>query len=421
MPNYNIAPWPAQANSYDGISNIALNGWAEQYPLSLYQVSLATPTISATAGGDGNVLLTITNGNSSYRYLVYIDGVGVGFFKSIDNQIVISNLPFTVPHTIRIRSTYATYSGNTLTTAGLSQLSNSVTVTPQFQFAARVPLNLRQPYNGGVGQYDQPPYDYIDIIRLPSLLYSTSDWEHTNNTYTDQEAPGAYAIPLSPSFKISIYTAQIRLRARLVNGAKDETYFGAVDYSYKDVDVTVDDPFLDLYGADGHDIGYYYFQKLIELGLYQANISSNISSAIGWRLAKEYMLSKPYLGNKIKNIIKNNFNIIMKSREAMLQFRDITNFNPKLTKDFQDFTITYQGPIWINPKIISTSGTPDEVTIPANALLYNLKNSKNRILKSGNSPAAILLSNPQDCSHYSFSAIAAPLSPDDYYGNAPAS
>jgi hypothetical protein len=111
----------------------------------------------------------------------------------------------------------------------------------------------------------------------------------------------------------------------------------------------------------------------------------------------------------------------MKSRDAMLQFRSIISFNPKLTNDFQDFTITYQGPIWTNPKIISTSGTPNEVTIPANAALYNLKNSKNRILKSGNSNAAILLSNPQDCSHFSFSTTSSPLSADDYYGNAPAS
>lgn len=415
MPN--SVGYPARENSYVGISNIAKQGLQYQLPLISYSQSLPSITISASAQTNGSVLLVISGGSATYRYLVYVNFQPIGYYTATAGQITLSSLTPSVPQTIQVAAVFATYSANILATATRSALSNAVSVTPLYQYAERQPLNLREAYNGAIGQYNQPPYDYIDVIRQPSLLYNTSSWESTN-TYEDYDGPGSYAIPFSPPLKISIYTAKIKLKARLVNGSLDGTFFGAVDYVFQDADITVDDPFKALYGADGHDIAYYYYQKITQLGLYQATMSANLAGGIAWRITKEYMFSKPYLANAIKNAIKNNFSLVMKSRDAMFQFRDIINFSNKLTNDFQDFIITYQGITWVNPKIVSTNGTPDEQPGPLPDSIYNLKTSKNRILKSGNSAAAILLSNPQDCAHYSFSTSSSPLSADDWFGSA---
>lgn len=416
----NIVGFAGTQDAYDGISNVAKYGLTYQLPINAFTESLSSITITASAQTNGGVLLSISNGNDIYRYLVYIDGQPIGFYQASAGQITLSSLKPGISQEIRVIATYASYSGNSLDTATKSPISNSVSVTPLYQYAERQPLNLRQAYDGGVSPYNQPPYDYIDVIRQPSLSYSTSFWESANS-YEDYDGPGSYVIPFTPALKISIYTATIKLKARLVNGSLDGTFFGAVDYIFQDANISIDDPFKALYGADGHDIAYYYYQKMTQLGLYQATLDANLAGAIAWRITKEYMFSKPYLGNIIRNSIKNNFNLILNSRDAMFQFRDIISFNNKLTNDFRDFTITYQGIIWVNPKIASTNTTPDQQPVPLPNSIYNLKNSKNRILKSGNSAAAILLSNPQDCAHYSFSTSASPLSADDWYGSAPTS
>jgi hypothetical protein len=416
MPN--SVGYPAKQDSYAGISNIAKLGLQYQLPFSRFTQSISPITISATAQTNGAVLLVISGGSDTYRYLVYVNSQPIGYYTASAGQITLSSLTPSVPQTIQVVATYATYVSNNLSSATRSPFSNTVSVTPLYQYAERDALKLIQAYDGGIGQYNQPPYDYIDVIRQPSLLYNTSFWESTN-TYEDYDGPGSYAIPFSPPLKISIYTAKIKLKARLVNGSLDGTFFGAVDYVFQDADITVDNPFKALYGAEGHDIAYYYYQKITQLGLYQATMSANLAAGIAWRITKEYMFSKPYLATAIKNAIKNNFSLVMKSRDAMFQFRDIINFNYRLTNDFQDFIITYEGITWVNPKIVSTNGTPDEQPGPLPNSIYDLKTSKNRILKSGNSAAAILLSNPQDCAHYSFSTSSAPLSADDWFGSAP--
>ena len=284
-----------------------------------------------------------------------------------------------------------------------------MTFTPTWEKLARSAINM-----------NVNSYDFVDITRMPSSLYKTSSFLASSTYKEISDASTVYnPIPFDVSLAVSFFRANVKLRVRKVAGGTDGTFFGNVDSVFKDVEIILDEPFAGaLYTANQERVNTVYNAKKTALGYNNLDMNGDLVNAIEYKLKREYTLAKPYLQKRIEQEIKNDFSVIFKSRDVNLQFRDLINWDPRLTYDFQDFEIIYDGGIFMDCKIISTSSTQVNV---ANKPLYTLKSSKNRNLKTGSSVTSILLSNPQECAHFGFSVMTALTNSADFYGTAPTS
>jgi hypothetical protein len=414
----NKAGWPLTVNAYNGL-NPATNGRIWTVPPVNFGLSggLNKPQISTSIGTNGTIILGIDNYQTGVLYTVYVNGQPQGYYNPAEDiygkYIELGNFIIGKEYSIYVIATIVTYytSGpllGTILSADKSEQSDTILFTPTWDKLPRSAINM-----------NVNSYDFVNITRASSSLYSTSSFI-ASSTYKEISDPTTVynPIPFDVALSVSFFRATVKLRVRRSISATDGTFLGSVDFVFKDAEVTLDDPFAGaLYTVDQTRVDAAYNAKRTALGYNNLDMSGDLVNAIEYKLKREYTLAKPFLIKKIEQTIKNDFSVAFKSRDVNLQFRDLINWDPRLGPDFQDFEIIYDGGIFMNCKIISTSST--EVNV-ANKPLYSLKSSKNRILKTGSSVTSILLSNPQECAHFGFSVMTALTNDADFNGTAPA-
>lgn len=412
-----VAGWPRTKNGY-GTTNPATNGRIYAYPTDLFNTTLEKPSIGVDLSSNGNIIVSINNIQANAFYVVYFNGQPQGsYVPSLDQYgyyLEIGNFVMDVEYSIYVEATYVSYyeSGplmGSILSADKSERSATILFTPTWSKLPTSPIDMNLNY----------AYDFVDITRVPSSLYNTSSFLASSTYKEIFDGNTVYnPIPFQTSLAVSFYSAKVKLRARRIDGSNDLGFGGSIDFVFKDAEVTLDDPFSgSLYTSSQLTIDQVYNAKVAGLGYTNRNMSGDLANAIQYKLKREYTLAKQSLIKKIEQSIKSDFSVIFKSRDANFQFRDLINWDPRLTRDFQDFIIKYDGGIYMNCKMISTSSTQVNV---ANKPLYSLKSSKNRILKTGSSVTSIMLSNPQECAHFGFNVMNALANSADFYGSAPA-
>jgi hypothetical protein len=414
----NVAAWPRTVGGYAGL-NPATNGRIFSIPPDTSNIiyDLEKPQIDATITSNGTIIVGIYNFEPGARYQAFVNGRLQGYYNPgedyIGKYIELGNFIIGKEYNVYVVATAVTYYTSGPNNGSWSEFISSpnsdvITFTPTWDKLPRSAINM-----------NVNSYDFVNITRVSSSLYASSSFL-ASSTYKEIFDPTTVynPIPFDIALSVSFFRATVKLRVRRSISATDGTFLGSVDFVFKDAEVTLDDPFAGaLYTVDQTRVDAAYNAKRTALGYNNRDMSGDLVNAIEYKLKREYTLAKPFLIKKIEQTIKNDFSVAFKSRDANSQFRDLINWDPRLTADFQDFEIIYDGGIFMNCKIISTSST--EVNV-ANKPLYSLKSSKNRILKTGSSVTSILLSNPQECAHFGFSVMTALTNDADFNGTAPA-
>jgi hypothetical protein len=419
--NYNFAaPLPPQLeNAYDGIDNSILTNGLE-YPVGYYRRGYtdADPTynyvdITNVENGDQVATLSFTVLNATdltnYKFAAYVDGIYYGAYRAYQEagwiaagfgKIVIGGLVNNEDHQIQLQALYVTYNLNgTLNNATRGLISNQVMASPTPNLANHTHQRQLSEFENGniislsVGSFTDSNFNY------------SSQYNYGGNSYDP--------IPFNPNVSIGAFNAKIYIDTRLIDSAIDGTNGWFVDYSFTDIDVKVLSPYNILLGTDGNrGIASAFNAARDSLGKNNPNMDIGQERIIEYHLRRQYVKAEPFLNKKIKKMLMENQNVLMRSLPTYRSFLNLLTLatrdvkvTPKILK------ISYIGSIFVNPKIIAAHHSS------ATAFGYTLKNSRGKNLKQGQNNLAISINYPQNFSCFSYLPLYSVRTPEDVLGN----
>ena len=436
MPNYSVLPAPIRlpnspSNSYVGMQSRVAGNVELPAPI----VMPATPIISLGAVGNSTITINVSNhtANSSRlrSYIVYVNGAPYGNFVAISNAIKISGLPNNRQYRIKIKSEAATYSsssaGGTMSAYRETSFSNEVSGTPSITLAARSSPSMNT--------------NKVDIKYVSSNTFANSSLVATSQ-YSELTEGQTYLtdpVYFKNNFLVGSFNANIKFKARVQIGGNDKLYGGEVFGIFSDVKIDLNPlPFSNLlsYDNDGsRTVAQKYDQTWLEL--WQAAGSPNEGEGsslfataagdsqqgmdhfnvdIGSQLKREFILARPYIAEKLRKYIKNNFRTVLRSADTIRAYLDATNFNtPTLSTSFNDFMLPYEGLVFITPHIIASTfpaGVNETTTFS-----YKMVDSNNVTqFTKENVSASIVLAPTQTADSFTFQELKPIKDQSDIFG-----
>ena len=430
MPNYSVLPAPiylpnSPSNSYVGMQQ-KVNPQSTDFATPI--VMPATPIITLGAVGNSTITINVINhaANSSLlrSYIVYVNDARYGNFVAISNAIKISGLPNNREYRIKIKSEAAIYTGGTISRYSETSFSNEVSGTPSITLAARSSPSMNT--------------NKVDIKYVSSNTFANSSLVATSQYSEVYEGVTYLTDPVyfRNNFLVGSFNANIKFKARVQLGGNDKLYGGEVFGIFSDVKIDLNPlPFSNLLSYD-NDTGETVAQKYDEtwLELWQAAgepfPSSLFATAagdsqqgidhfnvdIGSQLKREFILARPYIAEKLRKCIKNNFGTIIRSADTMRAYLDVTNFNtPGISTSFKDFMLPYEGLVFITPHIIASTfpaGVNETTTFS-----YKMVDSNNVTqFTKENVSASIVLAPTQTADSFTFQELKPIQDQSDIFG-----
>ena len=427
MPNYSVLPAPVRlpnspSNSYVGMQQ-KVNPQGANLPAPI--VMPATPIITLGAVGNSTITINVTNhaANSSLlrSYIVYVNGAPYGNFVAISNAIKISGLPNNREARIKIKSEAATYSsssaGGTMSRYQATSFSNEVSGTPSITLAARSSPSMNT--------------NKLDIKYVSSNTFANSSLvatsQYSERYFGDNEVYLANPIYFRNNFLVGSFNANIKFKARFHHGGNDRLYGGEVFGIFSDVNIDLNPlPFSTLLSYDddvGETVSETYDDAISNVDAATTTYAQQLQQGmdhfnvdIGSQLKREFILARPYIAEKLRKYIKNNFNTILRSADTMRAYLDVTNFNtPGISNSFKDFMLPYEGLVFITPHIIAS-------TLPAGVnetttFSYKMVDSNNVTqFTKENVSASIVLAPTQTDDSFTFQELKPIKDQSDIFG-----
>lgn len=421
MPNYRVLPAPIRlpdspSNSYVGMQS-RVNPQGANFP-SPIEVP-ATPIITLGTVGNSNITINVTNhaANSSLlrSYIAYVNGVRYGNFVPISNAIKISGLPNNKEARIKIKTEAATYSsssaGGEITRYAETSFSNEVSGTPSVTLAARSSPSMNT---------NKVDIKYVSSNTFAnSSLVATSQYSELYQGQTYLNDPAYFR----NNFLVGTFNADIKFKARVHFGGNDKLYGGGVFGIFSDVNIDLNPlPFSNLLTYDNIGSGETVAQKYDQESLSVTSAGDSqqgmdhFNVDIGSQLKREFILARPYIAEKLRKYIKNNFGTILRSADTMRAYLDVTNFNtPGISTSFKDFMLPYEGLVFITPHIIAS-------TLPAGVnetttFSYKMVDSNNVTqFTKENVSASIVLAPTQTADSFTFQELKPIQDQSDIFG-----
>ena len=433
MPNYSVLPAPiylpnSPSNSYAGMLQ-KVNTQSANFSTPI--VMPATPIILLVAVGNSTITINVTNNAANLyllrSYIVYVNDAPYGNFVAISNAIKISGLPNNREYRIKIKSEAAIYTGGTISRYSETSFSNEVSGTPSITLAARSSPSMNT--------------NKVDIKYVSSNTFANSSLVATSQYSEVYEGVTYLTDPVyfRNNFLVGSFNANIKFKARVHIGGNDKLYGGEVFGIFSDVKIDLNPlPFSNLLSYD-NDTGETVAQKYDEtwLELWQAagsptegEGSSLFATAagdsqqgidhfnvdIGSQLKREFILARPYIAEKLRKCIKNNFGTIIRSADTMRAYLDVTNFNtPGISTSFKDFMLPYEGLVFITPHIIASTfpaGVNETTTFS-----YKMVDSNNVTqFTKENVSASIVLAPTQTADSFTFQELKPIQDQSDIFG-----
>ena len=433
MPNYSVLPAPiylpnSPSNSYVGMQQ-KVNPQSTDFATPI--VMPATPIILLVAVGNSTITINVTNNAANLyllrSYIVYVNDAPYGNFVAISNAIKISGLPNNREYRIKIKSEAAIYTGGTISRYSETSFSNEVSGTPSITLAARSSPSMNT--------------NKVDIKYVSSNTFANSSLVATSQYSEVYEGVTYLTDPVyfRNNFLVGSFNANIKFKARVQLGGNDKLYGGEVFGIFSDVKIDLNPlPFSNLLSYD-NDTGETVAQKYDEtwLELWQAagsptegEGSSLFATAagdsqqgidhfnvdIGSQLKREFILARPYIAEKLRKCIKNNFGTIIRSADTMRAYLDVTNFNtPGISTSFKDFMLPYEGLVFITPHIIASTfpaGVNETTTFS-----YKMVDSNNVTqFTKENVSASIVLAPTQTADSFTFQELKPIQDQSDIFG-----
>ena len=434
MPKYSVLPAPifrpnSPSNSYVGMQQ-KVNTQGANFSTPI--VMPATPIILLVAVGNSTITINVVNhaANSSLlrSYIVYVNDARYGNFVAISNAIKISGLPNNREYRIKIKSEAAIYTsllaGGTISRYSETSFSNEVSGTPSITLAARSSPSMNT--------------NKVDIKYVSSNTFANSSLVATSQYSELYEGETYLTDPVyfRNNFLVGSFNANIKFKARVQLGGNDKLYGGEVFGIFSDVKIDLNPlPFSNLLSYD-NDTGETVAQKYDEtwLELWQAAgepfPSSLFATAagdsqqgidhfnvdIGSQLKREFILARPYIAEKLRKYIKNNFRTVLRSADTMRAYLDVTNFNtPGISTSFKDFMLPYEGLVFITPHIIASTfpaGVNETTTFS-----YKMVDSNNVTqFTKENVSASIVLAPTQTADSFTFQELKPIQDQSDIFG-----
>ena len=429
MPNqYNALPpaytLPASpSNSYVGMQQ-RVNPQSAQLATPI--VMPDTPIITLGAVGNSTITINVTNhaANASrlHSYIVYVNGSSYGNFVAVSNAIKITGLPNNREYRIRIKAVAATYSGSSaggvISRYGETSFSNQVSGTPSLTLAARSSPSMNT---------NKVDVKYVSSNTFANCsLVGTS--QYSERYFGDNQVYLSDPVYFRNNFLLGSFNAEIKFKARFHHGGNDRLYGGEVFGIFSDVNIDLNPlPFSTLLSYDtdvGGKVSDMFAARIVELDQslvttdpreLQAGLD-HFDVDIASQLKREFILSRPYIAEKLRKYIKNNFNSILRSADTMRAYLDVTNFNtPGISTSFKDFMLPYEGLVFITPHIIAS-------TLPAGvnettAFSYKMVDSNNVTqFTKENVSASIVLASPQTADSFTFQELKPIKDQSDIFG-----
>jgi len=386
----------------------------------------ATPIITLGAVGNSNITINVTNhaANASriHSYIVYVNGSSYGNFIAVSNVIKITGLPNNREYRIRIKAVAATYSGSSAGAVigryGETSFSNQVSGTPSLTLAARSSPSMNT---------NKVDVKYVSSNTFANCsLVGTS--QYSERYHGDNQVYLSDPVYFRNNFLLGSFNAEIKFKARFHHGGNDRLYGGEVFGIFSDVNIDLNPlPFSTLlsYDADvGEDVSDMFAGRIFALDQslvttdpreLQAGLD-HFDVDIASQLKREFILSRPYIAEKLRKYIKNNFNSILRSADTMRAYLDVTNFNtPGISTSFKDFMLPYEGLVFITPHIIASS-LPAGVN-ETTAFSYKMVDSNNVTqFTKENVSASIVLASPQTADSFTFQELKPIKDQSDIFG-----
>jgi hypothetical protein len=434
MPNYSVLPAPiylpnSPSNSYVGMQQ-KVNPQSTDFATPI--VMPATPIITLGAVGNSTITINVINhaANSSLlrSYIVYVNDARYGNFVAISNAIKISGLPNNREYRIKIKSEAAIYTsllaGGTISRYSETSFSNEVSGTPSITLAARSSPSMNT--------------NKVDIKYVSSNTFANSSLVATSQYSELYEGETYLTDPVyfRNNFLVGSFNANIKFKARVQLGGNDKLYGGEVFGIFSDVKIDLNPlPFSNLLSYDndtGETVAQKYDETWLELwqaagepfpsplfataaGDSQQGID-HFNVDIGSQLKREFILARPYIAEKLRKCIKNNFGTIIRSADTMRAYLDVTNFNtPGISTSFKDFMLPYEGLVFITPHIIASTfpaGVNETTTFS-----YKMVDSNNVTqFTKENVSASIVLAPTQTADSFTFQELKPIQDQSDIFG-----
>jgi hypothetical protein len=420
-PAYTLPASPS--NSYVGMQQ-RVNPQSAQLATPIIMPD--TPIITLGAVGNSTITIDVTNhaanASSLHSYIVYVNGSSYGNFVAVSNAIKITGLPNNREYRIRIKAVAATYSGSSAGAVigryGETSFSNQVSGTPSLTLAARSSPSMNT---------NKVDVKYVSSNTFANCsLVGTS--QYSERYYGDNQVYLSDPVYFRNNFLLGSFNAEIKFKARFHHGGNDRLYGGEVFGIFSDVNIDLNPlPFSTLlsYDADvGEDVSDVFAGRILELDQslvttdpreLQAGLD-HFDVDIASQLKREFILSRPYIAEKLRKYIKNNFNSILRSADTMRAYLDVTNFNtPGISTSFKDFMLPYEGLVFITPHIIAS-------TLPAGVnetttFSYKMVDSNNVTqFTKENVSASIVLASPQTADSFTFQELKPIKDQSDIFG-----
>ena len=434
MPKYSVLPAPifrpnSPSNSYVGMQQ-KVNPQSTDFATPI--VMPATPIITLGAVGNSTITINVINhaANSSLlrSYIVYVNDARYGNFVAISNAIKISGLPNNREYRIKIKSEAAIYTsllaGGTISRYSETSFSNEVSGTPSITLAARSSPSMNT--------------NKVDIKYVSSNTFANSSLVATSQYSELYEGETYLTDPVyfRNNFLVGSFNANIKFKARVQLGGNDKLYGGEVFGIFSDVKIDLNPlPFSNLLSYDndtGETVAQKYDETWLELwqaagepfpsplfataaGDSQQGID-HFNVDIGSQLKREFILARPYIAEKLRKCIKNNFGTIIRSADTMRAYLDVTNFNtPGISTSFKDFMLPYEGLVFITPHIIASTfpaGVNETTTFS-----YKMVDSNNVTqFTKENVSASIVLAPTQTADSFTFQELKPIQDQSDIFG-----
>ena len=430
MPNYSVLPAPiylpnSPSNSYAGMLQ-KVNTQSANFSTPI--VMPATPIILLVAVGNSTITINVTNNAANLyllrSYIVYVNDAPYGNFVAISNAIKISGLPNNREYRIKIKSEAAIYTGGTISRYSETSFSNEVSGTPSITLAARSSPSMNT--------------NKVDIKYVSSNTFANSSLVATSQYSELYEGETYLTDPVyfRNNFLVGSFNANIKFKARVQLGGNDKLYGGEVFGIFSDVKIDLNPlPFSNLLSYDndtGETVAQKYDETWLELwqaagepfpsplfataaGDSQQGID-HFNVDIGSQLKREFILARPYIAEKLRKCIKNNFGTIIRSADTMRAYLDVTNFNtPGISTSFKDFMLPYEGLVFITPHIIASTfpaGVNETTTFS-----YKMVDSNNVTqFTKENVSASIVLAPTQTADSFTFQELKPIQDQSDIFG-----
>ena len=430
MPNYSVLPAPiylpnSPSNSYAGMLQ-KVNTQSANFSTPI--VMPATPIILLVAVGNSTITINVTNNAANLyllrSYIVYVNDAPYGNFVAISNAIKISGLPNNREYRIKIKSEAAIYTGGTISRYSETSFSNEVSGTPSITLAARSSPSMNT--------------NKVDIKYVSSNTFANSSLVATSQYSEVYEVVTYLTDPVyfRNNFLVGSFNANIKFKARVQLGGNDKLYGGEVFGIFSDVKIDLNPlPFSNLLSYDndtGETVAQKYDETWLELwqaagepfpsplfataaGDSQQGID-HFNVDIGSQLKREFILARPYIAEKLRKCIKNNFGTIIISADTMRAYLDVTNFNtPGISTSFKDFMLPYEGLVFITPHIIASTfpaGVNETTTFS-----YKMVDSNNVTqFTKENVSASIVLAPTQTADSFTFQELKPIQDQSDIFG-----